>query len=321
MNGITSKKPINLCFPLFAFVHLVFIAIIKVNKRNLQAERKINMPLTLSQSDRILKAPFIEEMMELTYEMWRLGWDERNGGNISLLLREEEVRPYIDVDNIKRSISLDFHIPELADRYFLVTGSGKYFRNMRRDPEECLGIIRVNKEGRKIEILWGFEGDALPTSELPSHFMSHIVRLKQDPDHRVIMHTHATNLIAMTFTHNLDEKDFTKTLWKMCTECIVVFPEGVAILDWMVPGTDLIGKRTADKMKDHRLVLWPHHGIFGAGNSLDDAFGLIETAEKAAEVYMLASSHRDGIQQEITDDELIRLAAAFDVCPAEKFIS
>jgi len=275
----------------------------------------------LKKQNEMIHAPFMVEMMALTYDMWCLGWDERNGGNMSYLLTEEEVAPYLDVTEVIRTILLEFQVPELANTYFLVTGSGKYFRNMKRNPEECLGLIRVNHDGTMIELLWGLNNGGNPTSELPSHFMSHIARLQQDPDHRVIMHTHTTNLIGMTFTHELDEKSFTKSLWKMCTECIVVFPEGVGILPWMIPGTDLIGEETAKKMKDYQLVVWPHHGIFGAGNSLDDAFGLIETAEKAAQLYMLINSQTGGVKQAITDWELSVLANAFDVKPNKNFIS
>jgi rhamnulose-1-phosphate aldolase len=213
----------------------------------------------------IKDAPFVKEMVAATYNMWRLGWDERNGGNISYLLKEEEVTPYFDVNHPVRTAILDFPVPELAHKYFIVTGSGKYFKNVRDNPEDCLGIIRVNGTGHSIDILWGFADGGRPTSELPSHFMSHIARLKADDNHRIIMHNHATNILAMTFTHELDEKSFSKTLWQMCTECIVVFPDGVGILPWMVPGTEEIGRSTAEKMKDHRLVVWPHHGIFGAG--------------------------------------------------------
>ena len=39
----------------------------------------------------ILKAPFVEEMCRTTANMYRIGWDERNGGNISYLLEEAEV--------------------------------------------------------------------------------------------------------------------------------------------------------------------------------------------------------------------------------------
>ena len=263
----------------------------------------------------IENAPFLREMMEATDNMWRLGWDERNGGNISYLLKEEEVKPYLNLDQDARVIDLPFSVTELADRYFIVTGSGKYFKNVKSNPEETLGIIRVTENGRQIELLWGFNDGGNPTSELPSHFMGHIARLKQDEHHRVIMHNHATHIVAMTFTHELEEKAFTKTLWQMCTECIVVFPDGLGVLPWMVPGTDEIGKRTAEKMAKHRLVIWPHHGIFGAGNSMDETFGLIETAEKAAQIYTLIHSHHGGVKQMIKDEELKELAEAFGVTP------
>ncbi len=37
---------------------------------------------------------------------------------------------------------------------------------------------------------------------------------------------------------------------------------------------------TAQEMQKHSLVLWPFHGVFGSGPTLDETFGLIDTAEK-----------------------------------------
>ncbi|WP_099224703.1 rhamnulose-1-phosphate aldolase [Listeria costaricensis] len=271
-------------------------------------------------SKNIIEAPFTQEMMKTTANLYRLGWDERNGGNISYLLTEEEVSDYLDTSKVIREIPMIFDASELKGRYFIVTGSGKYFKNVIDEPEVNLGVIRVAEDGRHVELLWGLKDGGRPTSELPAHFMSHIERLKVDPEHRIIMHNHATNIIAMTFTHDLSEKAFTRTLWQMCTECIVVFPEGVGMLPWMVPGTDEIGTATAAKMKEYRLVIWPHHGIFGAGKDMDEVFGLIETAEKAAEVYTLVQA-QGGIKQTITDQELRDLAAAFGVTPHEGFLA
>ncbi|WP_311772563.1 rhamnulose-1-phosphate aldolase [Listeria booriae] len=260
----------------------------------------------------VIKAPFVQEMMKVTANLYRLGWDERNGGNISYLLTEQEVSEFVDTNQVIRTIPMIFDATELAGKYFIVTGSGKYFKNVIDEPDVNLGIIRVAQTGTSVELLWGFTDGGVPTSELPAHFMSHIERLKIDSNHRIIMHNHATNIIAMTFTHSLEERDFTRTLWQMCTECIVVFPEGVGILPWMVPGTDAIGTATAAKMRDFRLVIWPHHGIFGAGSSMDEVFGLIETAEKAAEVYTLVQA-QGGVKQTITDQQLQDLADAFGV--------
>ncbi|WP_019910604.1 rhamnulose-1-phosphate aldolase [Paenibacillus sp. HW567] len=260
-----------------------------------------------------VEAPFIQEMSEITHHMWSLGWDEINGGNISYLLDEEEVAKYINIREPLRTIDLTFPVRELAGKYFIVTGSGKYFRNVIKDPEANLGVLRVSGNGDSVEVLWGLRNGAVPTSELASHFMSHIERLKVDPSHRIVLHTHATNVIAMTFTHELEELKFTKTLWEMCTECLVVFPDGVGVIPWIVPGSSEIGRATADKMKDYRVVVWPQHGIFVTGAAMDATFGLVETIEKAATVYNLVGGRE--IKQKITDRQLADLAAAFHVTP------
>ena len=262
----------------------------------------------------INQAPFIKEMCEATSQLWAYGWAERNGGNISYRLPQEEVQYYLDSDQVKRTIPLDT-VKSLAGELFLVSGSGKYFKNIQKNPADSLAIIRISAEGDRYELLWGLEGGDLPTSELASHLQCHEVRLAQDPEHRVILHTHATAISAMTFIHDLDEKKFTKTLWQMITECLVVFPDGVSVLPWMVAGTRQLGAASADKMQNSRIVIWPHHGIMGAGQTMDDAFGLVETAEKAAKIYLQICSAKQEIKQQITDQQLLDLAEKFHVKP------
>ena len=46
----------------------------------------------------ILTAPFVQEMCDTTANMYRFGWDERNGGNISYLLDTETVAEYLDLN-------------------------------------------------------------------------------------------------------------------------------------------------------------------------------------------------------------------------------
>ena len=236
---------------------------------------------------KIQEAPFMVEMIRTATNMYNHGWDERNGGNISLMLDEKDVSEYLDTENgVLRTMPTGFAAPELNGRYFLVTGTGKYFKNVQYAPEINLGVVRLTENGKKAELLWGFADGGRFTSEFPAHMMSHAARLKADAQNRVVMHCHPAHLLAMTYVHTLDEREFTRTLWQMCTECIVVFPEGVNVLPWMLCGTNEIGEATAEKMRTARLVVWAQHGIYGAGRDLDETFGLIETAEKAAEIYM-----------------------------------
>ncbi len=266
----------------------------------------------------ILKAPFMVEMIRTATNMYAHGWDERNGGNISLLLDEAELGEYLRIPAIVRVIPTGFTAPELDGKVFLVTGTGKYFKNVQYDPAKNLGIVRLTDNGANAEVLWGFSDGGKFTSEFPAHTMSHAARLAVDPESRVIMHCHPNNLIAMSYVHTLDEREFTRTLWRMETECIVVFPEGVNVLPWMLCGTNEIGEATAEKMRTARLCVWAQHGVYGAGRDLDETFGLIETAEKAAEIYMKIA-HLP-ILNTITDEELHLLEGRFGVKAREGYL-
>ena len=264
----------------------------------------------------ILNAWFVEGMIKATSDAWLKGWDERNGGNITMRLDEADIAPFqADFHAAPRYISLSQPMPELANTPFIVTGSGKFFRNVQLDPAANIGVVKVDNRGTGYHILWGLENEAVPTSELAAHFQSHSVRIKTTSGKdRVIMHCHATNLIALTYVLENRTDVITRKLWEGSTECLVVFPDGVGILPWMVPGTDEIGNATAGEMAKHSLVLWPFHGVFGSGPTLDEAFGLIDTAEKSAEVLVKVIS-MGGMKQTISRDELIALGKRFGVTP------
>ncbi|MCQ2457922.1 MAG: rhamnulose-1-phosphate aldolase [Clostridia bacterium] len=267
----------------------------------------------------ILTAPFMVEMIRTVTNMYNHGWDERNGGNVSLMLDEKDVAGYIDPENVLRVIPTGFSAPSLEGRYFLVTGTGKYFKNVQYAPDVNLGLVRLTDGGANAQLLWGFTDGGRFTSEFPAHMMSHAARLTVNPDNRVIMHCHPANLLAMTYVHDLNEKAFTRTLWQMCTECIVVFPDGVNVLPWMLCGTNEIGEATAEKMLSARLVVWSQHGIYGAGTDLDETFGLIETAEKGAEIYMKIA-HLPLVNT-ITDEQMHQLEKRFGVTAREGYLS
>lgn len=260
---------------------------------------------------KILESSFMQEFGRLTDKLHANGWHERNSGNISVLLEESMIQENLNLIENNRVIDLEVEIKTLAGMYFLVTASGKYLKNISTDPLTSTGIIKISDDGKQAQIIWGFSDGGKPTSELSSHLLTHEARLSVDKTHKVVIHTHATNIMAMTFVHDLDERAFTRTLWKMCTEAIIVFPDGVGVLPWMVCGNSLIGYATASKMLEHKLVVWAMHGLFATGDSLDDTFGLIETVEKSAEIY-LKIKDKNPINT-ITDQQLKELTTSFKV--------
>lgn len=258
---------------------------------------------------------FTTAVIKATADMWLKGWNERNGGNISLRLWDTDIAPYFGAKRAERTLPLSEAIPELAGQSFLVTGAGKYFRNVQLDPERNLGVIRILPGGAALEVLWGFDDGGGPTSELPAHLKSHLSRQAASAGRdRVIMHCHATNLIALSYVLEFSCANVTRALWEGSTECLVVFPDGVGAMEWIVPGTDEIGDATARLMARHPLVLWPYHGVFGAGQTLDEAFGLIDTAEKSAEILVKVMA-MGGPRQSLTTGNLRDLAKRFGVDP------
>ena len=59
----------------------------------------------------ILTAPWMVEMIRTVTNMYDHGWDERNGGNVSLLLEEAQVCEYLDVKNVIRTMDTGFTAP------------------------------------------------------------------------------------------------------------------------------------------------------------------------------------------------------------------
>ena len=270
---------------------------------------------------KVLDAEFVQGFIRMANDGWEQGWHERNGGNLSYRIRPEEVEAVKEDFEPKEWQPIGTTVPKLAKEYFIVTGSGKYFRNVIIKPEDSICIIELDEKGENYRIVWGLVNGGRPTSELPSHLMNHDVKMiATGGKHRVIYHAHTTNIIALTFVLPLEDKVFTRELWEMATECPVVFPEGVGVVPWMVPGGRDIAVATSELMKKYNLAIWAHHGMFASGEDFDLTFGLMHTAEKSAEILVKMLSMQPNKRQTITPDNFRDLAKAFNVILPEEFL-
>lgn len=134
--------------------------------------------------------------------------------------------------------------------------------------------------------------------------------------HRVIYHAHTTNVIALTFVIPLKDEVFTRELWEMATECPVVFPEGIGVVGWMVPGGRDIAVATSELMKKYNVAIW----AFCSGKDFDLTFGLMHTVEKSAEILVKMLSMRPDKLQTITPQNFRDLAKDFNVTLPEEFL-
>ena len=271
----------------------------------------------------ILELECIQGFIRLCTDGFNQGWHERNGGNLTYRMKEEEVeqaKPYFNAPREWNDMGVQAE--QLGGSYFITTGSGKYMRNVALQPEKNIGIVEINAEGNAWRIVWGLEDNARPTSEFPSHFLNHSVRASvTNGNDRVIYHCHPANLIALTFILPLNDRTFSRVLWESMTECPVIFPEGVGVVPWMVPGSADIAKATSELMKKYQAAVWTHHGLFVTGPDFDTAFGLAHTIEKSAEIYIKILSTGKDVLQTITDDDLRAIGTDFHVTINEDFLT
>lgn len=270
---------------------------------------------------KFLDAEFVQGFIRMANDGWEQGWHERNGGNLSYRVKPEESDCVRENFNPGPWQPIGTSVPGLAGEYFLVTGSGKYFRNVIINPEDSICMIEVDEKGESYRIVWGLKNGGRPTSELPSHLMNHEVKKQATGGkYRVIYHAHTTNVIALTFVLPLSDEVFTRELWEMATECPVVFPDGIGVVPWMVPGGRDIAVATSELMKKYDVAIWAHHGMFAAGEDFDLTFGLMHTVEKSAEILVKMLSMQPNKLQTITPQNFRDLAKDFRVTLPEKFL-
>ena len=270
----------------------------------------------------VTDAKFVQGFMKMCSDGWELGWHERNGGNLTYRMKEEEVREVLPLlDRTGEWKSIGASVPGLAEEYFLVTGSGKYFRNVSLDPEDSTAIIEIDGKGENYRICWGLVNGGRPTSELPSHLMNHEVKKEVSGGrHRVIYHAHTPNVIALTFVLPLRDEVFTREIWEMMTECPIVFPDGIGVVGWMVPGGRDIAVETSRLMRTYNVAVWAHHGMFCSGEDFDLTFGLMHTVEKSAEILVKVLSMRPDKRQTIQPQDFRDLAEELQVELPERFL-
>ena len=255
-----------------------------------------------------------------------LGWHERNGGNLTYRMTEEEVaqcRPFFKAEP-DPWVEMGVQADNLKGEYFIATGSGKYLRNVELEPQNNICIVEINEAGDSWRIVWGLENGGKPTSEFPSHFMNHSVRKRvTDGANRVIYHAHPPYVVALSYILPLTAEAFTRVLWKSETECCVVFPRGVGVVPWMVPGGADIAKATCAEMEKYDAAVWAFDGLFASGPDFDTAFGVMHTIENAAQIACITLSANGGkkTRQGITDDNIRAIGKEFGVTLNEDILN
>ncbi len=250
----------------------------------------------------------LDKAAEASAYLWENGWAERNAGNLSVDLTDcigSEAVPA----GVERYRALACAYPTLAGRFFLVTGTGRRFRDLSKNAGANACVLRMNDAGNGYHIIWGGgdHPDFNPTSEWPSHLRVHEFLLESGAAENVVLHTHPTEMIALTHLPEYkNEQALCDVLWGMHPEVKVTLPRGVGFARYMVPGTEELALETVEAFRrGFKLVLWEIHGCVAIADSVMRAFDLIDTANKAAKIMLMCRSAgvvAQGLEKHQLDD-------------------
>jgi rhamnulose-1-phosphate aldolase len=228
----------------------------------------------------------IEDVSEVSRYIWESGWSAANGGNLSVDVTEMVTAT--DFPSRAAPASLPVAAEALAGRVILVTMSGARFRDVSRDPEKALVLLRVSNDGVSYDVLWGGRGGTgKPTMEFIPHLKVHShLRARQLPQ-TVVLHTHPLHLIAMTHLPEYRNPDFERVLQTSQSTAKVFLGEGVGMARYMPMGSEQLADRTVELLRGRRAVIWERHGCVAVGCDVAEAFDVTDLLEKAAQVFLL----------------------------------
>ena len=226
----------------------------------------------------------VREIARIAGWIYPRGWAEANAGNMSL--RIDRIDAFsMDREGVRHPLPTP--MADLDGVHLVISGTGQRMREAPAAPEGYVGLIRVIEGGHAYRILWG-AGPS--TSELPAHLGIHAMAMAERPEVRAVIHTHPTNLVALSHHPDLqDEAAFNDALFRLHPETRVHLPGRLARLPYIVPGTAELGVATAEALRTRDVVLWSLHGVVAVADRLDRAFDRVEVLEKAAALYLLAA--------------------------------
>jgi rhamnulose-1-phosphate aldolase len=268
----------------------------------------------------MIEAPYpdFHELLSLIGEAGRrlseIDASEGAAGNMSIYLgwKVDPRRHFPVVENIR----LPYEAPALAGGALLVTGSGRRLREVILDPAANLGCLVIDPDGINGKLYTSSRRLFLRlTSELNSHLAVHQDQISEtNTNFHAVIHAQPPYLTFLSHIPRYrDENYFNQHILRWQPELIVNLPEGVGIVPFAVPSSEVLMNNTLDSLRQHRIVVWSKHGVIARSDvSIKRAADRIEYAEAAARyeyMNLMCGELADGLSRE----EIRAICGTFDI--------
>ncbi len=240
---------------------------------------------------------------------------EAGAGNISVSVRDTPP----DLDDFfpeTSTIELPVTVPGLAGWTFFVTGSGCRLRDVAADPEANVSVVILGEDGKTGT--WRTsprKAYVRPTSEFNSHLGVHEDQVKRRGlDFHVVIHAQPPYLVNLSHIAELrNDRDFNHAILRWEPETLVQVPQGIKVLDFMVPGGEELGAANVAGLRDHQVILWSKHGIMVRSDV--SPLGAVDKVEylEAGAMYEYRNRAIGGIGEGLSDEQIHRVIEAFGI--------
>ena len=261
-------------------------------------------------NDREILKKEIDKVAEVSGYLWQKVWAERNGGNIPINITDFIDDGIRNLSPLSEPLTIGTALPFIKGCYFYCKGTNRRMRNLAKDPMQNGAIIRILDDCAHYVII--ADQAIMPASELPAHLSVHNYLIEKGSPYKASIHTHPTELVAMSHHRPFLEKDvLTNLLWSMIPETKAFCPRGLGIVPYYLPGSVELAQATIQALSEnYDVVLWEKHGIFAIGNDIMEAFDMVDTLSKSAQIYQIA--HNMGFTPEgMSQEQLKEMSVAF----------
>lgn len=231
----------------------------------------------------------VDEVAEVAGYLWQKGWAERNGGNITINITDVVDDEIKKMKPISDRVEIKAPLLHLKGCYFFCKGTNKRMRDLARYPMDNGSIIRILDDCASYEII--ADKVVMPTSELASHLAMHNYQIQVGSGYKAALHTHPIDLIAMTHNSDFLKKDkLTHLLWSMIPETRAFCPKGLGIIPYKMPSSVELANATVEMLNEYDVVMWEKHGVCSVSENIMEAFDMVDTLSKSAQIYLTAKS-------------------------------
>lgn len=231
----------------------------------------------------------INDVAEVAGYLWQKGWAERNGGNITINVTDAVDNAIRAMPAISEEFPIGRTLAHLKGCYFYCKGTGKRMRDLARNPMECGSVVRITDDCSRYAII--ADKPVKPTSEIVSHLSIHNYLIGKGSTYKAVVHTHPTDLVAMSHNPDFLKKDLlTNLLWSMIPETRAFCPRGLGIIPYAMPSSADLADATIKELDEYDVVMWEKHGVCSVSDNVMEAFDMIDTLSKSAQIYLAARS-------------------------------